>query len=34
MLDQVSRAADPAEDTEISRGLLAQMDEAATSREH
>jgi MFS transporter, PHS family, inorganic phosphate transporter len=34
MLDQVSRAADPAQDTEISRGLLAQMDEAATSREH
>jgi MFS transporter, PHS family, inorganic phosphate transporter len=34
MLDQVSRAAGPAQDTEISRGLLAQMDEAATSREH
>ena len=27
MLDQVSRPAGPAQDTEISRGLLAQMDE-------
>jgi MFS transporter, PHS family, inorganic phosphate transporter len=34
MLDPVSRAADPAQDAEISRELLAEMDEAATSREH
>ncbi len=34
MHDPVSRAVDPAQDAEISRELLAQMDEAATSREH
>ena len=34
MPDPVSRAADPAQDAEISRELLAEMDEAATSKEH
>jgi PHS family inorganic phosphate transporter-like MFS transporter len=34
MSDPVSRAADPAQDAEVSRTSLAQMDEAATSREH
>jgi MFS family permease len=34
MPDPVSRAADPAQDAVVSRELLAQMDEAATSREH
>ena len=34
MPSPVSRAADPAQDTGVSRDLLAQMDEAATGREH
>ncbi len=34
MPDPVNRTADSARDAEISRELLAQMDEAATSREH
>ena len=34
MPDPASLTADPAQDAEVSRELLAQMDEAATSREH
>jgi MFS transporter, PHS family, inorganic phosphate transporter len=34
MPDPAGRAAEQARDSEISRELLAQMDEAATSREH
>jgi MFS transporter, PHS family, inorganic phosphate transporter len=34
MPDPASRAAGPAQDAQVTRGLLAQMDEAATSREH
>ena len=34
MTDPVARAADPARGTAVDRGLLAQMDEAATTREH
>jgi MFS family permease len=34
MSDLVKQAADPAHDAEVSRELLAQMDEAETSREH
>jgi MFS transporter, PHS family, inorganic phosphate transporter len=34
MTDPVTRAADPGRDETVSRDLLAQMDEAATGREH
>jgi hypothetical protein len=34
MADATSRAADPGEQANISRDILAEMDEAATSREH
>lgn len=34
MPDPVSRASDPGQDAGISRELLAETDEAATSREH
>jgi MFS transporter, PHS family, inorganic phosphate transporter len=34
MTDPVTRAASPAQDPEVSREMLAQMDEAATSKQH
>jgi hypothetical protein len=34
MTDSVARAADPARDEAVSRQMLTEMDDVATSREH